>query len=215
MTTFGNLRDRSFRLIGNNTGEGIESGLIVDAIGAALDAILPWFPKIKQTTLTGDGTVKAFSLPTDFYAVEAVVVYLTGEILGQAVFSPAAYFGEYIEGTNSWKLLPSGQLSFAKTPESGQVFDLYYCAAWPKPTENTQDTDALEPPSHLDTALAYYTAAGLLMPDAIGVAGISSYKTRVDSGNPEHNPVEKAISFLLNLFNQEMSRHPRHQRAQV
>jgi len=215
MTTLGELRASSLRLIGNPEGEGLDDGLIIDAIAAAHDAILPWSPKLRQTSFTGDATLKTFAMPADFYTVEAVIMSETGEILAQAVFAPYSYYGDMITATNSWILLPSGQISFAKTPSTGQIIDLYYCASWTKPTANSQESDVLEPPDYLEYALALYTAAYILMPDSIGIAGIGSYKTRVDSGNPEHNPVEKAIAFLLNLFNQEMNRHPRHQKASV
>jgi len=215
MTTYGDLRDSALRIIGNPEGEGIDSGLILDAIRAAHDAILPWLPKMKSTSITGDGTTSVFDLPDDFYAVEAVVMNVTGEIIGQAIFSPMSYWGIYIAETNRWILLPTNQISFAKVPATAEIIDLYYCATWPKPISTVREGDALEPPTYYDYALALYAAAYLLMPDAMGIAGIGSYKTRVDSGNPEHNPVEKAITFLMNLFNQEMNRHPKHQRAQV
>lgn len=215
MATYGDLRDSALRLVGNPLGEGIEPSLILDAIRAAHDAIMPWAPKQKQTSFTGDAVLKAFVLPTDFYTVEAVILHTTGEILSRAVFSPGAYYGENISATNTWNLNPTGSISFAKTPDTGQVIDLYYCATWTKPNSMTGESDVLEPPSYLDYAMALYAAAYLLMPDSMGVAGIGAYKTRTDSGNPEHNPVEKAITFLLNLFNQELNRHPRHQKAQV
>lgn len=214
MTTLGDLRSAALTLIGNPEGEGLDSGLIIDAIAAAHDAILPWVPKLLKTSYTGDAVAKSFVLPADFYSVEAVVVSVTGEILSKAVFSPGSYYGEKIAATNNWLLSPTGMITFSKIPDTGQVIDLYYCATWTKPTDNSQESDVLEPPGYLDYALALYTAAYILMPDSMGIAGIGSYKTRVDSGNPEHNPVEKAITFLMNLFNQEMNRHPKHQKAQ-
>jgi hypothetical protein len=215
MTTFGDLKDFVLRLIGNPAGEGIEEGLLVNAIASAHDAILPWVPKLKQTTITGDGIAKAFNLPADFYGIEAVIKNLTGEILSKAVFSPGSYYGENVAVTNTWLLLPTGQISFSKTPTSDEVFDVIYIATWLKPTMNSEESDLLEPPDYLTLALALYSAAYVLMPDAMGNAGISPFRTRIDSGNPEHNPVEKAITFLMNLFNQEMNRHPRHQKAQT
>lgn len=215
MTTLTELRNRTFTLLGNPTGESVEDALVLNAIGAAFDAILPWVPKVAKTSVTGDGTVASFDLPTDFYNMDAVIVQETGEALAQAVFAPGQYFGSYIEVTNTWYLSPSDHISFAKALGESVVYDLYYCATWAKPTSNTQETEVLEPPSFLEYALALYTAAYILMPDMIGLSSISAYKTRVDSGNPEHNPAEKTIDFLMKAFNQELNRHPRHQKGQV
>lgn len=215
MATLGELRSAVLRMIGNAEGEGLNDGLILDAIRAAHDAILPWSPKMMQATVTGDGTSRSFDLPSDFYLVEAVLVNLTGETLPMNVFSPFSYYGESISNTNSWILMPDGKIMFAKALDTDEVYDLYYCATWTKPTETSQEGDELEPPGYLMYAMTLYTASCILLPDAAGIAGIGSYKTRVDSGNPEHNPVEKFITFLLNQFNQEMNRHPKHQKAQV
>lgn len=216
MTTLAQLKSRTLRLIGNSSGEGIEDGLIIDAISAAFDAILPWIPKLATSYLTGDGALKAFDLPADFYSMDAVVYRETGEVLAQAIFAPLSYYGEDIEATNNWLLLPTGKLSFSKTPDTGQIFDLYYCATWTKPTIDTNESEELEPPSYLEYAIALYSAAYILMPDTVSYStGIGPYKTKVDSGNPEHNPIQKQLNFLLSQFAAEIGRHPRHIRGQV
>lgn len=214
MTTLAQLKNRTLRLIGNAEGEGIESDIIIDGITAAFDAILPWVPKTATISLTGDGILKAFDLPADFYSMDAVVLHDTGEILAQAIFSPSSYYGQNIEATNNWLLLPTGKLSFSKTPSTGQVIDLYYCATWAKP-EADNESEELEPPSYLDYSIALYAAAYILMPDTVSYStGIGPYKTKVDSGNPEHNPIQKQINFLLAQFAAEIGRHPRHTRGQ-
>jgi len=213
---YGDLRDRILRLLGNPDGEGIEPEIIVEAIAASHDAILPWVPKLAQTTIVGDGSSVAFDLPSNFYAVEAVIVNATGEILGRSVFTPNAYFGTNTQATNSWILLPTNHISFSKAPGTNVVYNLYYMATWNKPTIGVRDDDVLEPPDHLITAMSFYSTAYLLIPDSMSVStGIAPYKTKVDSGNPEHNPIERSIMFMLNLFNQEMGRHPKYQRSQV
>lgn len=215
MTTLAQLKARTLRLIGNAEAEGLEQATILDGITAALDAILPWAPKLATTFLTGDATLKAFDLPVDFYSMDAVVLRETGEILAQAIFSPANYYGEKIEATNNWLLLPTGQLSFSKTPSTGQIIDLYYCATWTKPTADNE-SEELETPSYLDYSIALYAAAYILMPDTVAYStGIGPYKTKVDSGNPEHNPIQKQINFLLAQFAAEIGRHPRHIRGQA
>lgn len=213
MTTLGELRDRILRVLGNPEADGIEEALILDAIGSAYDAILPWQPRLLKTTIVADGATSSFALPADFYTPEAVILVSTGEILPRAVFSPMNYYGASVSVTNTWIISPTGFISFAKVPESN--LDLYYCAQWTRPTANTQTQSVLEVPEFLMTAISYYAASCVLAPDSIGVSSLGAYKTKVDSGNPEHNPVEEAIGFLLNLFNQEMNRHPKHQKAQT
>jgi len=173
-------------------------------------AILPWMPKTAKTSLTAGDTV--YALPDDFYAVEAVVIQSTGEIVPQAMFAPGSFHGANISGNNDWIEYPAGSLSFSK--ELPGDYDLYYLAVW-TPLGDTPDEDlTLEPPNASMTGMAFYSAAYALQPQAVNTAEVRQFNTRVDSGNPEHNPLQDAALYLLKLFQNEMNRHPKHQRAQ-
>lgn len=214
MATLLSLRSRILRILGDPEGTGYSDDLLFDAISAAFDGILPWVPKTGQTTITGDGATTVFALPAYMYEIEAVVSLDTGEILPKAVLVPGVYRGEKLEGTNDWILYPTGSITFSKALASGSVYEIFYLAEWTKPNEDTELSTVLEPPAYLTTAISLYAAAYALLPAAVGVAEVGPWKSKPDLGTPEHNPLQKAATFLLTCFQQEISRHPRHQKSQ-
>lgn len=212
MTTYGELRDRVIWTITedpSSLAEGSET-LLFNAISAAHDAVLPWIPKTGIATLTA-ADVAAFNLPEDFYEVEACVL-ATGEVVPKSNLNPGSYVGEYTTGNNDWLLFPSGKITFSKVPTSDVT--LYYLASWVKPSDETDDDYELDPPDYVMTGITLYAAAFTILPSAVSVTEISQWNTKVDSGNPEHNPVQKAADYLLKLFNSEMNRLPKYLRSQ-
>jgi hypothetical protein len=215
MVTFEDLQGRILRMIGDAEGAVYQDDRLRDAINAALDAILQWIPKLGMTTFTGDGSTMSFALPSDCYDVEAIVAEATGEALSRIVFAPGVVFSSLTSTENLWIFAPSDQITFAKAIPDGSVYDVRYLSAWAKISDTTVPTTAIEPPDWTVVGLTLYATAYLLTADSLDTANLRQYNTRVDSGNPEHNPIQKSVSYLLTLFNQEMNRHPRYQRAQV
>lgn len=213
MTTILELRERVGRMLSDPTLSGYDVGLFFDSLNAALDAILPWVPKTATNTITGSGA-KIYTLPEDCYQVETCVVDADGELLPQAILIPGYYHGDSIKATNDWLEYPEGSISFSKEISVGETYTLYYLAHWTKPTEETEESTDLEPPEYTHYALTLYTTAAMLLPAAISAAEVRQYATKVDSGNPEHNPMMETSKYLLRLFVDEMNRHPKHQKAQ-
>ena len=115
MATLSELRARILRLLDDPEGAGYSDDLLLNAISAALDAILPWAPKTSISSITGDGTTKAFPLPTDLYEIEALVDESTGEVLPRSVLAPGLLLGVNSRNNNDWLEYPSGSISFAGT----------------------------------------------------------------------------------------------------
>lgn len=212
MATYAELKNRILRLLGDAEGDGYSDELILDAINAAQVAVLPWTPKTAKSTITPVANQFVYTLPTDLYVIEAVADTSTGEMLPQAVLAPGNHIGEKIGGTNDWIEYPTGSLAFSKVPAS--AYDLYYLATWTVLTESTDESFVLEPPAQSIVGMALYGAAYALQPSAIGTAEVRQFNTRIDSGNPEHNPLQESATYLLKMFVNEMNRHPKHQRAQ-
>lgn len=212
-TDYGDLKQRVLYMLEDPAGDGVTEEQLLGACYAALDAVLPWYPKAASTSLIGDGSSRSFDLPVDFYEVEAVVLDETGLILPKAVFIPGQYIGENIQQDNDWILFPSGKISFSKPIDGGATYTLYYSAIWGKPPTTNPDGTALETPDFLLTGLTFYMAAYLNAPGASSTASVRRFATRVDSGNPEHNPMQKAVVFLMTLFQQEMNRLPKRTRG--
>lgn len=202
-------------MIGDTLGATYTGNIMWDGINAALDAILPWIPKQAQSTITGDGSTTAFDLPDDCYEIEAVVSQDTGETMSKVVFAPGVVFSDLTSTENLWILAPSNQIAFAKAPTDGCIYDLRYLCTWAKVSDTTDLGTAIEPPDWTVVGLTLYATAYLLISSSLDTSNMRQFNTRVDSGNPEDNPIQRSISYLLKLFNQEMNRHPKYQRAQT
>lgn len=211
MTTFGELRTQILELLDNPTGEGYSDSLLTNAINSAQDAILPWAPKTSLATITGDGVSKQYVLPDDLYDIDAIVVNLTGEVLPRSTLAPGQILGDG-RTTNDWIEYPAGSVRFSRVVASGIVYDLYYLAPWTKLPEN-EDNFTFEFPDFARLGVVLYATAYALLPAAVGVSEIGAWKTKTDSGDPEDNPLQRSVIFIMESFTREMNRHPKYQRA--
>lgn len=212
MITYGELTNRIKRLVEDVSEETPKytTELYVDAIQAAFKAIQPWVPKTAIASLTLNDTV-SLTLPDDFYDIQAVVVNSTGEILPRTELVPGKFTGTNTQGTNAWVLYASGKITFQKAPDGN--IDLYYLADWVVPTITTAVNEEIEPPDHAITGISFYAAGQVMLPTGLGITEIRQFATKVDSGNPEHNPVRQAVDYLMKLFLNEMSRMPKRQKV--
>jgi hypothetical protein len=215
MTTYTELQGRVLRMLGDPSGEVYAAEFLRDGINAALDAILPWCPKLGVTTLTGDDSTAEFSLPSGCYDVDAIVSQTSGETLRHMVFAPGSSFLDVSPYENLWVYTPDSKIKFGVAPPSGSTYEVYYLQQWTHLTSTTVLSTTIEPPDWTVIGITLYAAAYLLLPASLDTANLRQYATKVDSGNPEHNPLQKSITYLLTLFQQEMNRHPRYQRAQA
>lgn len=214
--TYGELKGRVLRVLdayevgGEEDSGSVNAPSILDAVLAAHNAILPWFPKKAVETLTADGT-PVFTLPTDFYEMEAVVDSQTGQIYPKVALDIGNIIGENSSGINDWMLFPSGSITFSKAPQYD--INLIYLASWAK-LDEPNDEDELEPPDFAMNGMTLYAAAQVMLSGAVSITEIKQFATKVDSGHPEHNPMMRAVNYLLKLFTAEMNRHPKHVRTQ-
>lgn len=215
MATYGELTSRILRMLGDPEGEGYSELQVLDAIQAATDAVLPWTPKTSVITLTGDGATTAYALPSDAYAIETIIVDASGEMLPPSIIAPGNYIGSNTTGVNSWILYPSGKVTLSKAISTSDTYTVFYLATWTKPTISTNDDDDLDTPDVVLHALTLYASGWLLTSASIESAEVRQFGTRVDSGNPEHNPLMESSEWLFKLFLNEMKRNPRYQKAQL
>lgn len=209
METLNSLRVRILRMLGDPDGVTYTNDLLLDAIGAAFDAILPWVPKTAISTITGDGSAVSFALPSDCYQITAIEIQSTGEIIWPAVLSPGVFRGALLSTTNDWIEYPAGFITFSKIPDTDVVYNLYYQAYWTKPTATTLGTTVLQPPDFSMVGVVLYATAYAILPAAVSIAEVRNWLSRQDLGTPEHNPMQKTADYLLKLFAQEMNRHPK------
>jgi len=173
----------------------------LDALNAAQEALAAHAPKRTETTITGDGTTASFSLPSDFYSLEALF-----DENGQRIYVFDPRDVEYIGSNVGSKVayLRDGMINFLIIPDNGAKYKMLYAARWP---ELVNDTDTLGPPRHWLSAMLYYAGAYMLVPSSIDTANIRQFATDLDAGNPEHNPLARRVEFLRDLFEKEVARH--------
>jgi len=202
---FSDLKLKVIRLLQD---EDISAETLHDAATAALDAILPWFALRSSVKLTGDGEKDTFTLPADLYEIDAVMLSASGETLPQAVLQPGNIRGA-VHSWGDWIEFPYGSISFSKVLKTGEELTLLYRSHWPKPEDLNDDDYEFSTPEYTHNPIVIYAAAHALTSKASETANIRQFSTRVDSGNPEHNPIADRVDFLHRLFTTEMDRHPR------
>ncbi len=197
--TVGEFRDYMERFLDDAQLTTLER--VIDGLNAALNALVVYEPKLATTVIEGNGLSASFPLPDDFYWYSG---FFKSDGSKLDVLWPSN--ADYILPTGEYAvtLYPTGQATFTPLLSSGEQITLYYYARW---RTVASDTDIIEPPAHWLNALAYYTTAELLIADAIIAAGVRQYNTRVDSGNPEHNPVHKQVLAMRAMFMDEVARH--------
>ena len=197
------LQIKIHRLLDDPDENKYEEDMINDGIHAGLDAIMPWAPMLSTVELlytSGSSTNTLFDLPDDLYDIEAVYS-LSGIPIQPALLSPTTFRGDSVS-VNDWLLFPTNKIKFSLSLTENVT--IYYLAYWPKITDTDSNVGV---PSHLIGALSFYAAAYCLIPEGVSSAEIRQWATKVDSGNPEHNPVAIRVTELLKLFDIEIRRH--------
>ncbi len=229
MNTVADLKKRILLLLGDDVasgaGEPIYGGqysedALLAGVHAALDAILPWVWKRSVFELnTSDDGGYTFTLPSDFYQVEGIVETITtsnttsnstysGNTKIYGRYSPLQTFQakempDYSQ--NYWMLFPFGNITFTTQILSGANAKMFYAATWTKPTD---DAEVIETPEYALTALSLYAASNCLLGKAVAAANIRQYGTKVDSGNPEDNPMLSVSTYLQRVFDISVQRFP-------
>lgn len=207
MATYQNLLDRVLRMLNDPSGSTYDEELIFDGLTAAHDAILPWVPKFSSATITSGSDGVNLQLPSDFYQVQALRQDKDGAVLRKAMLSPGSARFEN-QTVVDWIEYPAGWLNLNPAVTEGDTFTLYYFAFWNKPTDISDVDFVIEVPQYAHQGMIYYAGANVLVPSAILSATIRQYNLRVDSGNPEDNPVKVEADYLLSRFVQEMKLCP-------
>jgi len=177
----------------------ITDELILDGIRAAQAAISSKVPQREAIALVVDGSSVQYILDARIRRVESIVDETTKEVLARLRFGD----GLALSGGQAWWEYPRGTIRFVVPPTNDLT--LYCTTDYTTPTTVNDDVGV---PERLIPAALYYVAAYSMLPDAIGISSTNPFKTRIDSGNPEHNPVKDSVVFLMRLYEAEMSRIP-------
>jgi hypothetical protein len=202
MATFEDIKNQVLLVLGENPDEepGYHEDLLLDAVCGSLDAILPRVWKPSTDTITG-GAIQ-HQLPSDIFEIQAIWDDTLSMFLDPAVLA-AGEPSASVSG-NGWYQFPHGHVSFySELGDNGGT--LMYAATWVKPAA---ESDTIESPAYSHLAMTYYAASYTLLSKATSAAELGAYRTRIDSGTPEHNPVRDISTYFLQRFEMEMERMP-------
>lgn len=185
------------------SGATYTASLLRDAIHAALDAVLPWVWKRKIYVPTDDPlTPEDESAPSNSYRLPSDLLRVETVFVGNMIVQP--FVADQERPGLIWMLYPSGYITFSQVVNTATMpLRILYAASFQKPS---LENDELETPEHVSYALCLYAASWCLLPRAVEISGIRQYGTRIDSGNPEHNPVAVMSDKLYYRFEAEMAK---------
>ena len=207
--TFGEMIQRTLRVLGDPAQSLFDDELIYDGALASHQAILPWIPKYaSHTYTTGSGGSVEYTLPSDCYQIQSVQLS-DGNFIQKATLAPNTARNISTQGDyQDWIEYPFGKISLSQALSENTELSLYYFAFWDAPSSDADQDFVLTVPPMAHMAMIYYTGAHCLMPKAVDAAQIRQFNQRMDSGNPEHNPLKVEAKYLLERFYAEMQLMP-------
>jgi hypothetical protein len=206
MTTYDEIHQRILRALNDASGKTYDDSLVYDGIVAAHDAILPWVPKQAMSILTTGSDGISIILPSDLYEVMALFYPTAGVFIPRA--NLVAFTRRSQDYANDWIEYPSGQLTLSVEIDQSEELKLYYLAYWPAPANESDTSYVIQVPREAHQGMIYYACSHCLVPRAVNSASIRQFNQRVDSGNPEDNPLKAESEWMLNRFFQEMKLMP-------
>lgn len=198
-------------ILSSSIGNSNVSELIFDGLISGHNAILPWVPNYKETTISGsDG--RKFTLPDDVYSVEGVYDPTTTIIYEQASLSKGNAWGLSTSNDIYWYPIPTGYISLNRTLTSGTELGIIYRGMWNVPS-SISDTDfVVTVPKFAIFGVALFAASYVVAVLSGDTSALRQYNSRIDSGTPTDNPVQNTSEFFMKRFIAEMGRMPALQR---
>ena len=208
--TFGDFVQRVLRTLGDPAQSLFDDELIFDGALAAHQAILPWIPKYASHTFTtGSGGELEYALPSDCYQVQSVQLVVDGTFIPKATLAPNTARNIGTQGDyQDWIEYPYGYVSLSSALSEDAELKVYYFALWDAPTSDADQDFVFTAPQQAHQGMVYYAASHCLLPKAVDAANIRQFNQRMDSGNPEHNPLKVEAKYLLERFYGEMKLMP-------
>jgi len=183
--------------------------MILDGINAGINAIMPWLPKreVQSIVVTGGSLIE---LPSDVYQVEAVYSRSDNYWLEELAIKPGSLGSPSVP---KWYQYPSGFITLT-LDRADETMDVYYFTNWQSITTSGSPTENLETPQFVDVALIYYACSYCLASGAMQSSQLRQFNTRIDSGNPEDNPLLQMSNVLMTRFLNEVKMFPKIERSQ-
>lgn len=198
---WGSLKTIIGRKVNDPTATKYAASLL-DNVNAALRVLATTHTGLASVSdYTGDGETAQFPLPGNCIENRILGVYDTtyDTWLTRVTFFPGQALDE---GYYVW---PDGYVNFSPAIISDSVYRLHYVAYYP---EIVDDSSEFLIPQWAIEAIALYTAGRVLEDYASQMAVLGQFRTRVDSGNPEDQPVLQLSRRYIEQFYELVNRHP-------
>lgn len=185
--------------------------LIMDGINAACKAILPWCSKraIETVTVTSGSLIE---LPSDVYLIDAL--YASQDAIWLKRFSIKSGLAFPTALSPVWYEYPSGKITLSLGTYDGVPIDVHYFACWSEIESAGSPLAEMDTPSFSDLAVLYYAVSYCLASAATQTSQLRQFNTKVDSGNPEDNPIKEMSVMMMQRFLNEVKLMPTIERAQ-
>lgn len=208
--TFGEFKALVALSLSDPTYDLYSEELIYRATLGAINAVMPYCPKPKVETITGDGLLDSFELPSDIYKLEAIQDVSAGLFLDRAILAPGQARNANNRSPINWLEYPRGYMYFSRIPELSAVYRVYYQTYYNVPSSSSDDSFVFETPKSAMFGMLYWAMAHCIVPGSISSAQIRQFNTRLDSGTPVDNVLEASARFCRALFIDEMNRQPKY-----
>lgn len=171
--------------------------------------------RLLTVSFSGDGAVQDFALPSDMIQVYSVYSDEEEMFLEPVSESPGVAWDTEATQANSvrpigWQEWPTGTVHLTYAPEAAaDNIVVKYFGEWTP----FGDSDNSLPPTWSLDAIMTLGVANALVSSLSDISFLNEFRTRVDSGNPLHNPIAQAHDSLLKRYDWLLRDIPRQDRT--
>ncbi len=105
---------------------------------------------------------------------------------------------------------PAGRLNFAEDVLENTELHVSYFGYFDLVTD---DTDLIPAPRWAEEALVWYIQMLAMAKPSVQASMLGQYKTKIDSGSPEDNPLMKSVEHCRKMWDRILASNPRQERT--
>jgi len=155
--------------------------------------------------LVGDGATASFPVPdnavdsNDGIRIRGVYDVTVGVWMTESDIIPGMVPDE------GYMIWPDYTLKFNPIPPTTRVYNVHYIAYY---NDVDDDNSIIDIPKWAYEAVKLYAAGRVLQSPVSQLTLLANFRTRVDSGNPEHNPMLDLSKYYITQFWDILAAHP-------
>lgn len=166
----------------------------------ALDTLTSKVQRPSDVIYEGDSVTTEFTLPDNLYEIR-VIEWTSGEYAEEYIPVPGEELPTSANATPAyWR--DENQLTWNVAPTT--AFTVHYGAYWDR---ITGDDDEIAIPRWAEQAIAFYTGHLALLSQSAQSDDIGQWDQKMDSGQPEHNPLARAAQRWLAEYERIIESH--------